>query len=73
MKTAPIARQDPLREKICYYVDDGNIPEEVHERIAYLGTSRNYLGRLIVKGSQYLKERHLDYDFKEWLRHQGGC
>ena len=53
MKTAPIARKDPL--------------------IAYLGTSRNYLGRLIVKGSQYLKERHLDYDFKEWLRHQGGC
>ena len=28
MKTAPIARKDPLREKICYYVDDGNIPEE---------------------------------------------
>ena len=46
MKTAPVKRKEPLREKICYYIDDGNIPEEIHERIMYLGSSRKFLARL---------------------------
>ena len=35
VKTAPVQRKDPFREKICYYMDDENMPKELHERIAY--------------------------------------
>ena len=56
MKTAPLQRKDPFREKICYYMDDENMPKEIHEQIAYLGSSRNYLGRVIVRGLQFLRE-----------------
>ncbi len=70
MKTAPVQRKGSLREKICYYMDDENIPKEIHERIAYLGSSRNYLGRLIVRGLRYLRERRLIEDFRDWNKDQ---
>ena len=73
MKTAPVKRKEPLREKICYYIDDGNIPEEIHERIMYLGSSRNFLARVVIKGYRFLRERHLEYEFREWYRKQDGC
>ncbi len=73
MKTAPVQRKGSLREKICYYMDDENIPKEIHERIAYLGSSRNYLGRLIVRGLRYLRERRLIEDFRDWNKDQGPC
>ena len=73
MKTAPVKRKEPLREKICYYIDDGNIPEEIHERIMYLGSSRKFLARVVIKGYRFLRERHLEYEFREWYRKQEGC
>ena len=73
MKTAPVQRKDPLREKICYYMDDENLPQEIHERMAYLGTSRNYLGRVIVRGMRFLQEKHLIEDFRIWNQKQGPC
>ncbi len=73
MKTAPFQRKDPLREKICYYMDDENMPSEIYERIAYLGTSRNYLGRVIIRGLRFLRERRLLEDFKAWNQKQGPC
>ena len=66
MKTAPVQRKDPLREKICYYMDDENMPQEIHERMAYFGTSRNYLGTVIVRGMRYLQEKSLTEDFRIW-------
>ena len=73
MKTAPVQRKDPLREKICYYMDDVNMPKEMHGRVAYLGSSRNYLGRIIVRGLRYLRERRLMEDFRNWNKDQGPC
>ena len=71
MKAASEVQRDPLREKICYYIDDDNIPEEIHERIAYLGSSRNYLARIIIRGYRFLRERHLEADFRFWNQEQG--
>ena len=71
MKTAPVQRKDPLREKICYYMDDENIPKEIHERIAYLGSSRNYLGWVIIRGLRFLRERRLLEDFRSWNKNEG--
>ena len=73
MKTAPGIQKNPLREKICYYMDDENMPKDVHERMAYLGSSRNYLGSVIVRGLRYLQEKHLIDDFRDWNRKQGPC
>ena len=73
MKTAPVQRKDQLREKICYYMDDANMPQEIHERMAYLGTSRNYLGRVIVRGMRYLQEKRLIEDFRIWNQKQEQC
>jgi hypothetical protein len=73
VKTAPVQRKDPLREKICYYMDDENMPQEIHERIAYLGSSRNYLGRVIVRGLRFLREKRLLEDFRAWNENQGPC
>ena len=73
MKTAPVKQKDPFREKICYYMDDVNLPKEIHERIAYLGSSRNYLSRVIVRGVRFLRERHLLEEFRAWNREQGPC
>ena len=73
METAPLQRKDPFREKICYYMDDENMPKEIHERIAYLGSSRNYLGRVIVRGLRFLRERRLLEDFRVWNQNQGPC
>lgn len=34
-------------------MDGENIPKEIHERIAYLGSSRNYLGWVIIRGLRF--------------------
>ena len=66
-------KYDPLRTKICYYIDDENIPDEIHQRVAYLSSSRKYLMRLVIKGIRFLRNRRMLDDFREWLKEEGGC
>ncbi len=73
MKAAPQTWKDPFRERICYYMDDENMPKEIHERIAYLGSSRDYLGRVIIRGLRFLREKRLLDEFRIWNQEQGPC
>ena len=66
-------KEGSITGEICYYMDDVNMPKEMHGRVAYLGSSRNYLGRIIVRGLRYLRERRLMEDFRNWNQDQGPC